>query len=164
MTTTMESHSPASPADLKQPSGSGQSRWRRSIDWLARRGIVAGLSLGALAGLADVTWTGLRRVWAGRLVFVPEHFWWAAPWLNGVLAAAITVALLALLPRRLAAHRDRVRLGVPLAIAAAGVLIFVPRLHLAAVALLAAGVGIRGGMWLARRGAIVDRALALSVP
>lgn len=136
--------------------------------WPMKRISLAGLgpalALGALAGLADVSYEGLRRAWLGRLVFVPEWFWWTAPWVNALMALLVTALALWLLPERFARLRDRVRLGVPLALLALGVLLVVPGLHRAASAVLAAGVGVAGGAFLAGRARRADRAAALSLP
>jgi arylsulfatase A-like enzyme len=136
--------------------------WLRLPAALASHGVIAGLSLGALAGQVDVVHSGLRRL-RGGLVFAPEWFWWTAPWVNAVLVAMVTTALVLLLPRALGRYRDAVRFGVPVALAVAGASLIVPGLHRAAMVVLAVGAGVRGGILLARHAQQADRVLAWSL-
>lgn len=129
-----------------------------------RTAALAGLWLGAAGGLVEAGWTATRRVLAGQLVFVPEFYWLLGPPVNAVVVATAALAVVALLPGRWERARFTASLAVPLMLTGAGVLLIPGRLHWAAVALLAAGIGLQGERWLQGRGARLGRLALATLP
>jgi arylsulfatase A-like enzyme len=111
--------------------------------------------------MADVAYSGLRRVWAGRLVYSPEWFWWSAPWVDALLVALVTIVVVPLVPR---AWSMTMRFAFPAGLLAAGLLLFVPGLHPVALLLFAVGFGTSAGGYLARHAPTVDRLMLWSLP
>jgi hypothetical protein len=145
-----------SPAKQTDPA---TERWRQLVKTqFTESGIAAGLFLGALSGYADILYSGLRRSFAGRMVFLPEVYWWMAPLLNALIVALVTVAAVAGVRLvRGGTAMPGVRFIAAITTAAAGVLVLAPRIHSAAVLALSAGIGFQGGRVLARRAHVADR-------
>lgn len=122
---------------------------------------VVGFWFGLIAGLVEVLWTGGRRLGLGRLVFVPEYWWWTAPLASAVFGAIVVGLLATPFSRRPDRHRA-VGFAAGASLVAIGGLVLIGGLHRGAAVLLGIGIGIRAGTWLAeRRG--VDRFLRRSV-
>jgi arylsulfatase A-like enzyme len=108
-------------------------------------------------GLAQYAVWLVARYVIDRAVFIDRHVIWAAP-LAAMLVFTITALLLAVLGRIAPAlNSPRVRLGVFTAVAGMTVLLMVPRVHVLALLVLAAGAGVQVGRWLAARPAFAYR-------
>ena len=128
------------------------------------RSLRPALWLGLAAGVLEVAIRACQHFVFGRLLFVGIDSWWASPLLAGILVV-IPSALFALpLSRSDSKLGLRVRLGVPLGLAAFGLLILVPGPSKAALALVAAGVAVQGSGWLAKRSAGFDRVVRRTLP
>ncbi len=117
-----------------------------------------------MAGALEVIIRGGQRVILHRLLFVGEDFWWGAPMLSAALIAIPAVLLVGPLSRVGARIALRIRYGLPLGLACYGLFLLVPGLAKWSVALLAGGVAVNGGIWLANRSTGFERLVRRTLP
>lgn len=131
---------------------------------LARTSLEAGLWIGMLGGGVELVVAAWRRWVQDRLLFVGSDYWWLTPLLAGAIVAVATLFATALVPRHFATAAQRIRFAIPLILASLSVLLMFRWLAPAAAVVLAIGVGLSTGRWLALRARQVDRVVRLSLP
>ena len=131
---------------------------------LARTSLEAGLWIGMLGGGVELTVAAWRRWVLDKLLFVGSDYWWLTPLLAGAIVGGATLLATAVIPRRLTTSAQRVRFAVPIILASLGVLWMFRWLAPSAAFVLATGVGVCGGSWLALRADRVDRIARRSLP
>lgn len=113
--------------------------------------LAATLCFALLTGLLELGVVGVHKYVLGRLTRVSPHVVWMAPAaeLPFFLGAATLLAGLGLRWPR--ARDPGLAYPVLAALSALALLLLVPGIHVLAVVVLAAGVGLQAGRWLARR-------------
>jgi arylsulfatase A-like enzyme len=120
--------------------------------------LIMGLAAALLCGLLQNGARNLARVVQGRALDHGVHAWWMTPLGDALLIIPLSLILALLGTRIVTARTASVRMSVLLIPVALTGLLLVGRVHPLAQLLLAAGVSVRMGTWLAARGA--DRHLA----
>ncbi|HEX6307152.1 MAG TPA: sulfatase [Longimicrobiales bacterium] len=117
----------------------------------------AALAIGLAAGFGEVAFLGLQKLLLHRIVFMGRHAFWMIPLAEAVvcLTVALLIRAIVLAVPRLRGHE--LAFGVPTFLATVCVLLLLPSLHVAAVLVLAAGVGVSIGRLAARRPAGANR-------
>ena len=120
--------------------------------------------IGLVAGFLEVVVRAVQHFLFGRIHFAGADFWWAAPLLSAVLITVPTVLIAAPLSRLHAPLGLSVGYGLPVALGSFGQLVLIPGLARWAAALLALGIGVQAGRWLARRGPGFDSLVRRTLP
>jgi arylsulfatase A-like enzyme len=131
---------------------------------IGRSGVLAALWIGLVAGGIEAVVFAYRRFGLGRLVFVGTDFYWLLPLVTAILLAAVTVLLTGPVPRRLTRLEPRLRYGIPIGLGSLGLLFLLPGLARGAAMLLALGIAVQGGAWLARRSESFERLVRRTLP
>jgi len=119
--------------------------------------------LGLSAGLLEVAIRACQHFVFGRLLFAGVDSWWAIPLLAGIL---VTIPAILFAPwfRGDSKLGVRIRYGLPIGLATFGLLLLVPRVSKAALALVAAGLAVQGSRWLAGRSIAFERMVRRTLP
>lgn len=122
------------------------------------------LWIGLVGGGLEAGIVAWRRFVDGKLVFVVSDYWWLAPVVTALLIAITTLLFVSITPLRFPRIRDRIGFGVPLFLAALGIVLLFSAVSDIAAVILALGLGIQGSAWLASRAAGFKRLIRHTLP